>query len=439
MHCFHCPSPYGPGSPAHDAVRPGMEVPLALGFLERFAAFAGIAGLLTACSADAPVSAPEDGEFTGAGASSLSLGGNPLLGALLFFGEFPGTDGNGRTCATCHVAGDAFQLTPQHVEARWQTLQAKRRHHPKADDPLFRSIDADDFADNFTLLRGHALVRVVLPLPRDAEGNKLIWPVDDPDAETVDVFRATPTVRNVALTAPFQHDGRFATLEDQANGALHAHAEIRRDPFLRFLRDVSAFERVQFSSPYVARLAVALDRGLPSPDAPLELDELETHGKALFDRVCGTCHGGPRLNEPVPELAGITAIRDVFVSKPLPPFAAGLPFAPSPVEHLARAWAVRVPGQEPVIRESTDPGIALQTGNLEDFNTFDIPTLFGVSKTAPYFRDNSAATLEDVVRHYQMVNAALLRIIPERVPFPLRPDPIEDADVGAIVAYLKRL
>lgn len=33
-------------------------------------------------------------------------------------------------------------------------------------------------------------------------------------------------------------------------------------------------------------------------------------------------------------------------------------------------------------------------------NTFRIPTLWGASRTAPYFHDNSAETLEELVQHY---------------------------------------
>jgi cytochrome c peroxidase len=53
-----------------------------------------------------------------------------------------------------------------------------------------------------------------------------------------------------------------------------------------------------------------------------------------------------------------------------------------------------------------DPGRALitgvgkESGLFDNLNAFKIPTLWGVSKTAPYFHDNSARTLEDVVAHY---------------------------------------
>jgi cytochrome c peroxidase len=53
---------------------------------------------------------------------------------------------------------------------------------------------------------------------------------------------------------------------------------------------------------------------------------------------------------------------------------------------------------------SPDPSRALVTGDASDaaqsLNSFPIPILRGVRKTAPYFHDNSAKTLEDVVRHY---------------------------------------
>ena len=51
--------------------------------------------------------------------------GNAAIGRLLFTLGFPNVHGNGRTCATCHVPSQAFQLTPQNVEARYQALQRK--------------------------------------------------------------------------------------------------------------------------------------------------------------------------------------------------------------------------------------------------------------------------------------------------------------------------
>jgi hypothetical protein len=94
--------------------------------------------------------------------TSPVLNGNPASGETFFKVGFPNVHGNGRSCATCHVPEQSFQLSPEAVEARFQALQERRLTDPMADDPLFRSIDANDFADDFTNLRQHALVRVNL-------------------------------------------------------------------------------------------------------------------------------------------------------------------------------------------------------------------------------------------------------------------------------------
>jgi len=362
--------------------------------------------------------------------------GNAARGKSLFIGEFPNAHGNGRTCATCHVPEQAFQLTPQNVEARFQALQQRRLTHPQADDPLFRAIDANDGAQDFTNLRQHALVRVFIQLPTDANGQKLVWPVDDPDTTEVALWRSTPTVLNTAFTAPYQLDGRQPTLQAQALGALIDHSEITVAPNLRSLNDVAVFQKNQFSSESVRLLAAALTSGGPLPPTDPPLNDLERQGKVLFEHHCAACHGGPTQTVPLAVLP--PAIRNIHISKPLPGFMADLPFAPSPLE--PRSWAFRVPGQDdPVVLESTDPGQALLTGNMDDLNKFDITALYGISRTAPYFHDNSAATLEEVVRHYQLEFEGVRRVIPAFLPWPLRPDLITDDQFAPLVAYLKKI
>lgn len=376
------------------------------------------------------------GDFSSEAEPMPAEGGRAAVGAALFTRGFPNVHGNGRTCATCHVPELAFGLTPQHVEERYQLLQSRRQFNPNADDPLFRAIDANDGAEDFTNLRKHALVRVFIPLPTNASGQKLVWPLDDPDATVVALWRSTLTVMNTAFTGPYQLDGRQPTLQAQALGALFDHSEIRVAPRTSFLDDVAAFQQTLFSSKSVGNLARALASGQSPPETDPPLNDLERQGKALFQRHCAVCHGGPTQTVPLPELGGV--VHNIFISKPPPPFAADLPFAPSPIE--PRLWAFRVPGQdEPVIVPSTDPGQALLTGSLDHLNFFDIPALYGMSRTAPYFHDNSAATIHDVVRHYQLQFEAVRRIIPDFVPFPLRPDPIADNEFDPLIAYLKKI
>src|SRR3954470_21300610 len=78
--------------------------------------------------------------------------GNAASGEAFFRVDFPNVHGNDRSCATCHVPEESFQLTPHHVETRYQALQERRLTEPGADDPLFRSIDANDGVDDFTNL-----------------------------------------------------------------------------------------------------------------------------------------------------------------------------------------------------------------------------------------------------------------------------------------------
>jgi cytochrome c peroxidase len=89
---------------------------------------------------------------------------------------------------------------------------------------------------------------------------------------------------------------------------------------------------------------------------------------------------------------------------------------------------------------SPDPGRALVTGDprvfpFDSFNAFKIPSLWGVSRTAPYFHDNSAKSLEELVEHYKQF------FIVVSTP-PGGGDPtivLSDQDMADIVAYLKIL
>jgi cytochrome c peroxidase len=101
-------------------------------------------------------------------------------------------------------------------------------------------------------------------------------------------------------------------------------------------------------------------------------------------------------------------------------------------------------------RTSSDPGRALLTGFVggaaptDDWNKFDVPGLRGIRQTAPYFHNNSAATLEEVVDHYiQFFNRVkALNAVPPPVAttngtdFNRQPLPEERA---ALLAYLRKL
>ena len=51
--------------------------------------------------------------------------------------------------------------------------------------------------------------------------------------------------------------------------------------------------------------------------------------------------------------------------------------------------------------ESTDPGRGIRNGLFADLNKFKAPSLRGLSSRAPYFHNGIAASLRDVVEHYE--------------------------------------
>ncbi|HZF25978.1 MAG TPA: hypothetical protein VEZ88_06920 [Steroidobacteraceae bacterium] len=383
--------------------------------------------------ADTPA-AVEDSDRQCGGESCAAV----FRGLLAFFDrDLHGLDGNGRSCNDCHMITEQFRLTPAAAEARFQKLQKRRQYNPKADDPLFRPIDADDFrihgeqASDYSNLRQNGLIRIVFTLPPNL---RLIDPVTNApsDETTVDVWRMVPGVTDLKLTGPdglnpwprgpnvtggYQLDGRFLTLQEQALGALLNHAQIQNPPQQQMLDDLNSFQRVLFTNQRVRALSAAIDQGaLPLPDADPPLDALEQQGKTVFTRACAQCHGGPGQST---TQAPAVRFHEIFAQCPRPVDTrpanvispARFNFAPCPprLARNARTYEITKPDGSTMRRTSSDPGRALLTGFVgipgvpagkDDWNKFDVPGLRGLRHTAPYFHNNSATTLEEVVDHY---------------------------------------
>jgi cytochrome c peroxidase len=414
-----------------------------------------------------------------------------------------GLGGNGRACSDCHMDSENFQLTPSAARARFEVMTLSG-----VDDPLFRAIDADDFrvkgaaARDFTNLTVNGLVRVTIPLPANVKlldcGSIVSCPASAvPTSETVaDVWRAVPSILDVKITGPdgmapvwprgpntsggYQLDGRFDTLQNQALGALRAHAAVTVDPPGAFLDDLAAFQNAQFSSLRVKALADAMTAGSnPLPDPDPALDALETAGKAVFNRSCAQCHGSaghPSGSTPIqqgtPGTNALVRYHDIATACPRPVDTVTPPrfvFAPCSASQMknVRTYEITNSGVPPsgtacggaapqppcVTRITTsDPGRLLLTGypaagGPGDIQHMDVPSLRGISRTAPYFMNNTAATLEDVLEHYkqffkrvqtQNPAAPLLTTQPGVTP-PVIDRPFTDAEVPALLAYLRKI
>ena len=474
----------------------------------RAAAPALAAGLLmVACGggeADAPTALDADGCATDvaptAEASAFCRGK-----ANFHDRKLSGLGGNGRACVDCHMASERFQLTPEAVRTRLAAMTASG-----VDDPLFRAIDADDFrvnggaARDFTTLTTHALVRVTIPLPANVKlldcGAAVPCSASArPTTETeADVWRATPSIMNVKITGPdgmapawargpnvsggFQLDGRIDTLQNQALAALRSHAGITTDPPASFLDDLARFQNAMFSSAGVEALAQAMTSGArPLPDPDPVLTSVESAGKAVFNRACAQCHGnqGDHPSGSVPLLLGplgtptnVARYHDILTTCPrpvdnvTPPRFSFKPCTPTQMKNV-RTYQITNSGASPagtacggpapqppcVTRLTTsDPGRLLLTGFPQpggpgDIQHFDIPGLHGIAKTAPYFHNNSADTLEEMLEHYkqffkrvavQNPGAPLLTTQPGITP-PVIDRPFTDAETEALLAYLRKL
>jgi hypothetical protein len=392
--------------------------------------------------------------------------------------------GNGRACADCHMPSESFQLSPAAARARFEELQARKEKNKNADDPLFRPIDADDFrvngenASDYSNLIENGLVRVTLPLPANI---RLVDPMTHvpTDETSVDLWRAVIPVANVAISGPdnvlpiwppaprvpimgidpngpntqggYQHDARFGTLEEQARGALFAHAQVTDEPSELILNDLAAYQKTIFSSRGVEDLAAAILSGasnLPNPDP--ELNELEQQGKIVFNRTCAQCHGGTlHPSTSTPEAAFVRPIvryHNIQTACPRPTTDG---YQPCP-ERLARnARTYRITKADGTFQfvTTSDPGRMLLTGQPADLGVMDITQLHGISKTAPYFHNNSAATLEEVLDHYEAFFRRAARLNPPPNLPPILSSNGVTIDRGfilpeeraALLAYLRQL
>lgn len=338
-----------------------------------------------------------------------------IEGKILF--EQDKFGGNGRTCLTCHTKTTGT-ISPEDAQLVYAQNPA---------DPLFLHDGSDDGKGHgVTRMLSNATFLIEIPLPPN------VSLASNPSARSVTVVRGTPTTLNTPSLDPvLMQDGREPSLQNQAADAIRAHYQASRQPTEQQLNSIAAFEKSLrfFSSPALAAYA----HGGPAPQLPAGSTDSEKRGRLFFVDTpfdpnsklgsCALCHSGPMLN----------------ATNQYAPFATpGTRFSNVGVSELNTAgnplldFVFTNPDGTTTIVTSPDPGRALITGSavptLDNLNAFKIPTLWGVSKTAPYFHDNSAKTLEDVANHYQTL-------------FRLLSPPLEltEQDKADIVAYMKLL
>jgi len=293
--------------------------------------------------------------------------------------------GNGRTCATCHTDSTGT-LSPRQIENIFED-------NPRA--PLFRSIDADVVGGNtYHRLINDATIRMTIPLPPNVS-------IVGSSARSVQLFRGiSSTLNTPALQAVLMSDGRAPNLQAQAADAIASHFQPGRSPTASELDAIAAYEKTQFSSAQLLSFAA----GGPAPVMPLGRTASEKRGRKFFvdDATtpaprCVHCHSGPNLDTTSPGVQvafGVPAGMKIFTA-----FVSQLRTGGGEV----LTYEFRDAAGKVTTIQSPDPGRALITGNPADADLFKIPSLWNAKNTAPYFHNNGAKTINDLVNHYEQM------------------------------------
>ena len=406
------------------AMRPWQCVPAGVGVV----AMVLFLGLEAAARQQAPLAVM----------SAEASAAEPHPGERLFDRETFG--GNGRTCSTCHSGGDGT-IDPEEV--------AERLEDPS--DPLFAHDGLDDFVSGTTRIATHATILIERELP---EGVVLL---DNPRATSVVFTRGVPSTLNTpALDPALMYDLRNADLQDQASGAIDRHAQATIPPTREQLDAIAAFQQSdkRFFSNMVLRAFAA--GGLP-PRLPEGRSASQERGREFFvdapwnppskKGACAFCHSGPLLN---------TANQFTTAATGAPPGWRAFDVLVSSrnlMQNPVHTFAVTDACNTTQIVSSPDPGIMI-TGvyNIPILarllppkescilhpaffaNMFKTPQLFGVRRTAPYFHDNSAKTLEEVMEQYVF-------LFTSNIGFPITDSNIllTEQDIQDIIAFLRIL
>jgi hypothetical protein len=349
--------------------------------------------------------------------------------------------GNGRTCRTCH-SGDDGTIDPEEVAERLA-------QNPL--DPLFVHDGLDDFVSGTSRITAHATILIERELP---EGVVLL---DDPSATSVIFARGVPsTVNTPALDPALMYDMRNLDLQDQASGAIDRHAQPGVAPTASQLDAIAEFQQTDnrfFSSTALKSFA----EGGPAPGLPEGHTASEKRGREFFvdapwnppskKGVCALCHSGPMLNTSNQFTTDATGAPpgwrafDILVS------------SRNLMNNPVRTFAVTDSCGSTLEVRTPDPGIMI-TGvynipMLAQFlppkewcivhpaffaNMFKTPQLRGIRHTAPYFHDNSAKSLRDVMEQYVFMFTS-------NIGAPITDSNIKltEQDIDDIIAFLRLL
>jgi cytochrome c peroxidase len=309
---------------------------------------------------------------------------------------------NGTACASCHRPDNQFLLPPFPISA-----------HTPPGDPLLTGRNAEAQGDPRQALLFETLGLVK---QRAARFNPLRS--EDDAFRKVFSWRKTQTIINTAFGFGLLTDGRARGFVEQVRGAAFTHTQDgdRRfdDLVAAALPNIAAYMQTEIQPP---ELKALLDPADPNHDrlannpfaTVYPSTDLERQGQAVFQQNCMSCHNMPNVfgnrdhvNGPPPNFP------------PLYGHTFDIGVAQRNLHHLDFRFYDSATGAlttlvVPLTREDgavinvtvvDDTGAAAATGRYEDLHRFKVPQLRMISKLGPYFHDNSAATIEEVVDYF---------------------------------------
>jgi cytochrome c peroxidase len=344
-------------------------------------------------------------------------------GSVNLTGEYFKAQGtNGQSCASCHIPEEAWSITPATLQRLFDETDGTH--------PVFNPLDANNPSmDVSTKEARRAAYSMLLTrgvfrrggAPRPNSEWELIE-VEDPHGfanvnQLVHWRRAMPTINFPVGSATVNWDaasnvgkGQRAALVNQTNrlvtGALQGPP-----PTAEVVENIVGFEEslwtAQVTVPGVGRLDS--DGAHGGPEALSKMTKAEGEFN-LFDAWAGSEN---------PKRAQIARGQKVFNDTNVGHLSCnachnsvnnGTNFNNTLFDINTASAEARTPDlplytfrnkKTGEIRKLTDAGLGNITGLWDDLGRFKTPTLRALAARAPYFHNGIAATLEDVVRHYE--------------------------------------
>jgi cytochrome c peroxidase len=329
---------------------------------------------------------------------------------------------NGRSCATCHTAEDAWSITPATLQRLFDETEGTHPVFNKLDanNPAMADTSAEARLAAYSMLLSRGVFRRGGEPKANAEWELVA--ADDPHgyaslSRLVHWRRPLPTINFPLGSAVVHWDGALTTGTDQRAGLVTQAS-----------RNVIGGQQGPPATPAVIANIVDFESSLFTA-------QMLVHGVGRLD--ADGARGGPEALASMMKAVGRFDLFDAWVSHDNPRRAQiargqelfnnqnagggrcsgchntandgtnanGLLFDVRTASVEARTadlplytFRNRTTNET---RQLTDAGRGNITGLWRDLGRFKTPTLRGLAPRAPYFHNGVAATLEDVVRHYE--------------------------------------